>query len=684
MIPTETTRDVIGPSAAGRAGALRAPAGAAPDAAEADRLAQQFADELRKKLLAETPPAAPSRLRRSRRLLGAAAIVLAVGAAVAVYLVADAKRATALAATAGVRARAGLARDTLGSLREAARLLAEARRASEDPELVSLSAQVAAVLAVEHGDEAARKLAAELARDPRSGDGGRVADYLLAATPAEAKDAEGALLDARPSSAPLVQALAGRVLVGRGEVEAGRGRLEIAARANPPLLRALSELGDLSLREGDADRALALYRAALGAHPTHPRSVVGAAEARLATRRDLEDAARELAAVEADPASAPPQDLRLRFELVAARVALARGEPAEAAARLARATESLGQTATLAAALAEAHLAARDWDRAEVAAARAVQLEPREVSHRLLLARARVGRGRPAAALAALAEVDGRAVRIQRAIARLRLGQPAAARRELEATGRDGRMPAEAAVWYALADVALGRAPRARALLEKLSQARTPPPLVHAALGRALEAEGNLAAAERAYRIAAEREPDAPEGPAGLGRVLVARGHAKDAIAPLEDAVRIDPADLEARRALGEARLVAGLAGAARAELDAVLLARPNDVPALTLLSAAWLAEGEASEARRAAERAVAAGPRDGRALLAAARAAHVAGDLSAAKPLAARALKAGLRGDDSVEAKKILTFVGKQVAMNAPSSAKKVPAAASKPARRR
>ena len=40
--------------------------------------------------------------------------------------------------------------------------------------------------------------------------------------------------------------------------------------------------------------------------------------------------------------------------------------------------------------------------------------------------------------------------------------------------------------------------------------------------------------------------------------------------------------------------------------------------------------------------------------------------------------------GDDTVEAKKILTSVGKQVAMNAPSSAKKVPAAVSKPARRR
>ncbi|WP_242361765.1 M48 family metallopeptidase, partial [Anaeromyxobacter sp. SG17] len=333
MIPGESTRDVIGPSSASRPSAPRA-AAPAPSAAEADRLAQQFAEELRQKLLAETPVAPASRVRLNRRVLGAAALVLAIGAAAAVYLVADARRATALAATAAVRARAGLGRDTLGSLGEAARLLSEARRASDDPELVSLSAQVAAVLAAEHGDDGARRLAAELARDPRSGDGGRAAEYLLAATPDEVKAAEASLLDAHPSSPPLVQALAGRVLVGRGELEAGRGRLEIAARSNPPLLRALADLGDLALREGDADRALALYGAALGAHATHPRSVVGAAEARLALGRDLDASARELAAVEADPGSAPPRDLRLRFQLVAARVEVARGEPAAAAARL--------------------------------------------------------------------------------------------------------------------------------------------------------------------------------------------------------------------------------------------------------------------------------------------------------------------------------------------------------------
>ena len=273
MIPDDSTRDVIGPSGTRRSTGSRAAPGAAPDAAEAERLAHQFAEDLRQKLLAETPSPTPSRLRRSRRFLGAAALVLAIGAAAAVYLVADARRATALAATAGVRARAGLARDTVGSLREAARLLSDARRASDDPELVSLSAQVAAVLAAEHGDADSRGLAAELARDPRSGDGGRAAEYLLAATPGEVKDAEAALLDARPSSAPLVQVLVGRVLVARGEVEAGRGRLEIAARTNPPLLRALSDLGDLALaRATRTARSRCTARRSARTPPTRARS----------------------------------------------------------------------------------------------------------------------------------------------------------------------------------------------------------------------------------------------------------------------------------------------------------------------------------------------------------------------------------------------------------------------------
>ncbi|HEY6100056.1 MAG TPA: tetratricopeptide repeat protein, partial [Anaeromyxobacter sp.] len=481
MIPGDT-REVIGPAAAPRARRGEAPA-PHEDPAEAERIAQQYERELREKLAAGQEPT-PSFIDRHRRLLLAGAIALALGAAGGVYLFLDARNAELIARTAASRGRAGLARDTSGSLREAHRLLSEARRrAKGDREVASLAAQVAGVLAADFGDEDALAVARKLSADPGAGDGAAAARWLVASSAAERKAAEAPILAARPSSAPLLQALAGRILVQRGEREGGRGRLEIAARANPPLLRALSDLGDASLAAGDAEGALAVYGSALAAQPTHPRSVVGAAEARLSLERDLDVARKELAAVDADRTSAPPKDLRPRFEVAFARVLAASGEPAQAAARLQRASESLGESAAIASTLAEVQLAARAWEKAEAAAARAVRLEPREGSHRVLLARARIGRGRFHEALAATEGQEGRAIRVQRAIARFGLGQYAQAREELEKTAKDGKMPAEAAVWYTLADVATGKADRALPLLEKLAGAPSPPPLAHVALG---------------------------------------------------------------------------------------------------------------------------------------------------------------------------------------------------------
>ena len=658
-IPGETTRDVVGPSLASRLNIpvveapTRAPASAPANPAEAERAAAQYERELREKLLA-VPEPPPSFVQRHRRLVLGGTVAVALGAAAGVYLFVSARNAAVQAAGAAARGRAGLARDTLASLREAHRLLAEARHRSKDPEIASLDAAVAAVLAVEHGDDAARAAAHALVDSGAAGEGAIAAAWLLAENPEQRATAEAAVLAPRPAQGPLLQALAGRILVASGEVEGGRGRLEIAARANPPLLRALSDLGDAALAGGDPDGALGYYGAALTAHPTHPRSATGAAEARLALGRDLEVSRKELDAIDADAGSAPPTDVRLRFEIARARVLAALGEPGPAAARLARAAEGQGESARLAATLAELHLQAHAWDRAEAAAARAVSREPRDPEHRVLLARARIGRGRLVEALSATDGVDGRAVRIQRAIARYRLGQWIAARAELEKTGRDGKLAAEAAVWFALVEVASGKADRALPLVEKLVQAKPPPPLAHLALGRALEALGRRGDAEAAYETASEREPGSPEGPAALGRLLLSAGRARDALPPLERAVKLDPSDLSTRRALGEARLAAGEASAARADLDFVLLAAPKDAAALRVLSAAWLAEGQPKEALRAADRAVYLAPRDPATLLAASRAALALGEVPASRKLAARAVKAGAAGADRDEAKRL------------------------------
>jgi tetratricopeptide (TPR) repeat protein len=625
----------------------------AADPAEAERAAAQYEQELREKLLAAGEPP-PSFVARHRRLVVAGIVLVAVGAAGGAYLGVSARNAARAAVGAAVKGRAGLARDTLASLHDAQRLLLAARTRSSDPEVGALAAEVSALLAVEHGDEQARATAHALVDSGAAGDAAPAVRWLLADGKAARAAEEPAVLAARPSDGALLQEVAGRILVSRGELEGGRGRLDIAAHANPPLLRALSDLGDLALAGGDAEGALSYYAAALAAHPTHPRSAIGAAEARLALGRDLELSRRELDAVDGDPGSTPPRDVRLRFEIVRARVLAALGDAPAAAARLSRAAEKEGESARLAAALAEVFLTSRSWAQAEAAAARAVARDPRDVEAHVLLARARIGRGRYAEALQATEGVEGRAVRLQRAIARYRLGQWGEARAELARTGRDGKLPADAAVWYALVDVASGNAERALPLLDRLVGATPPAPLASYAQGRALQALGRTGDAEAAYRAAWEREPLAPEGPAALGHLLLASGRPAAAVEPLERAVKLDPSDLATRRALGEARLAAGQSTAARADLDFVLLASPRDVGALRTLSAAWLAEGQPREARLAADRAVAVAPRDPGVLVAAARAAVAAGDPAAARRLAAKALKSGARGADREEAKRL------------------------------
>jgi predicted Zn-dependent protease len=625
----------------------------APDAEEAARIAAQYEHELREKLLSAPAPA-PGFLRRHHRAVVLGALLLAAGGATGLYAFLRAQGRAELAGRAVEAARAGLARDTLSSLQKAHQLLGEARTVRpDDPQLASLAAEVAALLAVDHGDSAARAVAQDL-RDPAAaGDGALVARLLLATGPGARREAERAVLEAGASSSPLLQALAGEVLLARGDPKGGRARLESAARASPPLLRALADLGDAEARAGDPEGALAYFTAAIAAHPTHARSAIGAAESHLALRRDLETARTQLAAVEADPGSAPPLSERLRFEIAFARVLGAQGDPTAAARRLSQAAERLGRSARLDGALAEIQLAARAYDRAEPAAERAVEREPREVEWKVLLARARNGRGRHAEALQATAGAEGRDVRIQRAIARHGMGQYAQAKAELERLARDGKMPAEAAVWHGLCDIELGRAAKARPMLEKLASGRGATPLAIVALGRAQEAQGDRAGAEETLRAAVSRDAEAPEGHAALGRFLLAHGRPREAIPHLSLAVKIDPFLYPSRRALAEARLASGDPAAARADLDMLLLARPRDAAALRTLSAAWLAEKQPAEARKAAERALSF-DRGAASHLALARAALAAGDGAAARRAADQALRLAGKGPEADEARRI------------------------------
>jgi predicted Zn-dependent protease len=622
--------------------------------------AKSYAEELRGKLLSEPPPP-PGFLRRHARLALSAAVVVVVAAAVGTFLAVRSHRRTDEARAAVDSARKGLARDTSGALREAARVLDGALRHEPGPAASALATEVAALLAHDFGDAEARRRAAELLAPGRAGESALVARWLLAEKDADRDAAATALLDAGAAPDPLLRALAGQILVDRRELYGARAHLEAAARATPPMVRALAALGDLELLRGDTEAALSQYELALRAHATHPHAAIGAAEARLRLDRDLPGALRTLQAVAADPDSVPVAGDKLRLDVALGRLLGATGRYADAEALLAAAGHRAPDRPEVAAAQAEVFARAGDVDRALRAAAGAARLAPGDPIYREALARLQLGRGLYRELLAGTEASPSRTLRLYRGVARLELGEADKARLELEATRREGKMPAEAAAWMALTELALGHRAQASALTAALLSSAQPHAVALLARGRLDLAEGRADAAERRFREAVERDPELVQARCDLGLLLLARGRPGEARDVLEKAVARQPTDAEARLELGRARLATGDAAGAARELEAAVAERPRDGTALRALSAARLALGDAPAARRAAERALDAEPRDPASWLAAGKAAAADRDVRSARRFLEKAARLAGKGRDAAEARRALASLGRR-----------------------
>ncbi len=652
--PAAPHEDRTGASGPGASGALQEAPAPRDAESEAEAAALTYEHELREKFLAEPPPR-PSFLRRHALAAALLAIALAIAAGGAIFVAVRASRRADEARAAVEAARKGLARDTVGALREAARVLAGARRAAPgSADAAALEAEVSGLLAHDFGDADARGTARELLATGHAGAGALAARWLVA-EPGEKSAAAEALLDRAAEGTPLARALAGEILLARRDRDGARYQLEAAARSSPPLLRALSALGDLDLARGDVEAALDRYALVLRAHPTHPRAALGAAEARLRLGRDLPVALRELEVVDGDPKSAPPIGDQLRLDLLLARLLAASGRTADAERRLGEAAAREPARAEIAAAQAEVFAHTGDLDRALRSAEGAARLAPADASYREQLARLQLRRGRYRELLAASETAPSRALRLYRGIARFELAQPEQARTELEGTRRDGKMPAEAAGWMALTELAAGRRARAAAIVTALLAVASPHPLALLARGRLDLAEGRPDVAEQRFREAVERDPDLLEARCNLGRVLLKRGQAIEAGAVLEKAVARNPYFLDARLELGHARLATGDAAGAVRELDTVVTARPHDVPALLALSSAHLRAENPVQARRAAERALASVPRSAAAALAAGKAAAAQGATGDARRFLERAAKLGGKAPEAAEARRAL-----------------------------
>jgi tetratricopeptide (TPR) repeat protein len=160
---------------------------------------------------------------------------------------------------------------------------------------------------------------------------------------------------------------------------------------------------------------------------------------------------------------------------------------------------------------------------------------------------------------------------------------------------RDRGEPAEA-------EAAYGRAIRLRDAISFY-------PEVHNNLAQVLAARGDLAGAEREYRLVLSREPQQFTALVNLAGMLLSNPVARsEAIALLERAISIDPEDPAPRINLTQAYDLAGDYDRALATLDEAIRGHPEradlwDIRAIVLRKAGREAEARDADARAAALR---------------------------------------------------------------------------------
>lgn len=131
--------------------------------------------------------------------------------------------------------------------------------------------------------------------------------------------------------------------------------------------------------------------------------------------------------------------------------------------------------------------------------------------------------------------------------------------------------------------------------------------LAHVEEGRALTAEGDIAAAATAYLSALKIDANYAPAHLGLGEALRQKGDMGRAAGHLRAAVELQPDNLTARLDLAEVLTGLGEIAAAEVQADAALALSPDAPRALAIKSATLMATGSTDESAAMARRALAA-----------------------------------------------------------------------------
>jgi tetratricopeptide (TPR) repeat protein len=586
----------------------------------AEDIAREYERELRAKLLAAPPPTFWRKHWLAISVGGA--LLVALGLAAAIYAGTRRQNQGNDLITLRTQSYRALAAATPAGLTDAIELADRVLEiAPGDPDALAARAYANAVLFQGFGQEPGRKAdaLADLERIKASHPGLALAiPYLVASEGAALEDAKAPLLSADTKSLPegferaVACSLAGRILLTGGKQAEAIEKLKEALGADPGHVDTLMALADYYFWQSDPEQALKLYGLAKAASPEHVQALLGAVNAELTLDRgvipadDLEAARKAFQAAEASGKAGWSSKLRADLDLAEGRVLALQGKNAEAVAKLTSGTSDHPERSQeFWAALGSVEARAGQHDKAEAAYRRALAKRPNDLMLQEELARSMIAQGRyldaikaTDAAVGASANGDDRRLRIVRGLARLELGQPLKAREELAATLRNGKVPAEAAIYVALLDAQAGQRDTARAVLESAAKAaKDRPGLAHAALGRFYAEEGREKEAIAELTLA-ETDPRDWEGACALGRLQLKAGRFEEARKHLAVATSRNPFHNEARVAFGEALLGLGDATQAQKELDAAIAQAPS-ATAYRGLARVSMALGNLGEARR-------------------------------------------------------------------------------------
>jgi tetratricopeptide (TPR) repeat protein len=584
-----------------------------PQATEA--IAKEYERELREKL-AQKAEQKGFWARNWLRVASSAAAITVVSVGGAAYVhTRNVNRGNTLASSLA-HAKKAIVRDTMADDRDALEALHRAIEMDDrSAEAWALTAYADAMLYAEHGGGPSAKSEAETALGhPRAGEQFPALTLVARYLTSSGQDREALRKQVLNSAlnAPEIEALAGQILLERHESNAAVKRLQKALASSPSLVaaRAQIELGDYYRQFGDHTHALEFYASAGQLSPKHPGRVLGEAESRLAAGQELAEALTEVQGLEVDDST--PESIASRRALDEGKLLAATGDHKGAIAKLTEGLQKYPRQAfAFQLALGDAQRLDGQMTAAEASIEAALRSHPKDGEAKVALARVLLARDRERDLLARLPAEEDPKLSLLRGEAFLHLRDFKRARAELARTQLNGRYPAEAVAYLALADAEDGDPDRAQAVLEKarasVKQSRS---AIVVALGQIEWQRGQTDAARRDFEEASQ-DPQDYEGACSLGRLWLALGDPAKAAQALTLSVARNASHGEARDALATAELAMGDTQKALEQVEAWRKDDPEAGEADRAFAKVELRLGQLKDADQASLRAVRRLPRD-------------------------------------------------------------------------